>query len=67
MVRGVIVAIPPEPVRAFRNQHLLPGARQGVGRHIGGAVERAPRVGKLTPRALIVAVTNPDIKVCIDP
>src|SRR5262245_52166030 len=64
--RRVIVAVPPAPVAAFRDQDLLPCARQVRGR-ARGFLERGPGVRELTPRALVVLMADPDVEISIDP
>ena len=56
--RRMVVAVPPEPVAAFGDQHLFARPRDGGGVHAGGRVQRLARVGQLAPRALIVGVAE---------
>ena len=71
IVRGrVIVAVPPEPITAFRDQQLL--VRLGQRGFIdasrpGRAVERRVSIGQLSPRLLVVRVADPDVEVRVDP
>jgi hypothetical protein len=64
----MVVAVPPEPIAAFRNQHLLAGPGQ---RRLGEAgrrtLECSPRFNELSPRAMVVLMTNPDVEVPSDP
>src|SRR5687767_6365962 len=64
----MVVAIPPEPVAAFRNEHLLAGAGQ---RRISKTSSRirqcTPRLDELTPGTVVVRMTDPDIEVPVDP
>src|SRR5689334_12595290 len=64
--RRVIVAVPPAPVAAFRDEQLLAGRPQ-VRRTGSRGLECGARVCKLAPRALIVGVADPDVEVPVDP
>jgi len=64
---GMIVTVPPEPVAPFRDEHFLAGACEGAGIGRTGRLERLVRIGQLAPGALIVAMTDPDVEVRVDP
>ena len=64
---GMVVAVPPEPVAPFRDEHFLAGACDGAGIGGPGRLERLARIGQLAPGALIVAMADPDVEVRVDP
>src|SRR5687768_15095513 len=64
----MVVPVPPEPVAAFSDQELLPGAvHRGRGQVRRRIVQRAPRVGQLTPRTMVIWVADPDVEITVNP
>ncbi len=68
----VVIAVPPEPVAAFRNEHLLAGLGERGRRHARsvrrrGLLERRPRIDQLAPAFMVVGVPDPDVEVRVDP
>ena len=62
-----VIAVPPEPVAAFRDEHLFTSLGQVIRIDAGGRVDRLTGVGQLTPCSLIVGMADPDVEVRIDP
>src|SRR5688500_15150131 len=68
VVRGVVLAVPPEPVTALGDEQLLKGLfpvlRTRAARH---ATEHLTRLATLPPAPQVVAMADPDEKVAVDP
>jgi hypothetical protein len=66
VVRRVVVAVPPEPVAAFGDENLFPGlsGRRGVATR---RLEGVAGFRQLTPGEMVVAVSDPDVEVAVDP
>src|SRR5262245_38730780 len=68
VVGRVVVAIPPEPIASFRDQHLFTGAGKGRFRKTWRrALERATGSHQLPPGAVVVGMSDPDVEVAVDP
>ena len=64
----VVVAVPPAPVAALRDEQLLarPQQRRGIGPR-AGRLERLACLGELAPGAVVIGVANPHVEVAVDP
>src|ERR1700722_2791624 len=66
----MVVAEPPEPVAAFRDEHLLPGVLDGLGSRLPlrfGLFEELTRLVEQVPGGIVFVMSDPDREVVRDP
>src|SRR5207248_4421926 len=65
---GELVAVPPEPVAAFRGQRGFVRLLEAFGRQLGaGPPEHGAGLSEHRPRLVVLGMADPDAEVRVDP